>query len=436
MRRSIHFFMLITLLSLCGIELSATTFRWAVEKDAAYRVISYVHEQRFLNGQYHSTVDIRNKAILKTIDVSTNGEKGLYQGEFQYFEREAGRTNEPFALKEIYPSEFWRDRLGKYTIDPDYYMPVVRDVPIFPVKDIKPGDMWQAPAHEVHDLKEYGITKAYRIPITARYIYVGDREVDGRKLALFSISYVFSHYGNINLDEYIKNASTDLARYRNDAARYTKLKQNYQYRIERMSRAPQRISGSCIQLYYWDIEKGLPVNMSEDFHFIFHLLNGEVHEFKGVSSAVFERVTPLAAKETKRIAETLQGKEGDGITVKRDKRGIVVELGDILFDTDRYTLRADAQSILLELAKRIKRSGKYEIRVEGHTDNAGAPDYNLDLSRKRANTVATFLAKTLGLDPRSISWIGHGMTKPAADNRTLSGRAKNRRVEIILLTQE
>jgi len=427
-------FVLFLLLSATSLE--AVVFRWAVEKDAAYRVLSYVNEQRFLNGRYHSTIEIRNKAVLKTIAVSSNGQSGLYKGEFQYFEREVGHTNEPFALKEVYPSEFWRDRLGKYTIDRDYFMPVVRDVPIFPEKDIAPGEMWQADAHEVHDLKEYGLTSAYRIPIKARYIYVGDRVIEGRRLALFSITYVFSHYGDIDLDQYVTRANQDLAKYRNDPARHATLRQRYEYQLERMRRAPQRINGSCIQLYYWDIEKGLPVSMNEDFHFIFHLLNGEVHEFKGISSAAFERIKPVGEKEADRITDTLKGREGDGITVKRDKRGIVVELGDILFDTDKFTLKPDARATLMGLAERIKQSGKFEIRVEGHTDNTGDPGYNLDLSRKRANVVANFLTKAMGTDPRSISWIGYGMSRPAADNRTISGRAKNRRVEIILLTQE
>ncbi len=436
MKRCVASLVMVCVCILGATDLGAVVFRWAVEKDAAYRVLSYVHEDRFLNGKYHSTIDIRNKAVLRTIAVSSNGESGLYKGEFQYFEREAGHTNEPFALKEIYPSEFWRDRLGKYTIDPDYFMPVVRDVPIFPERDIAPGEMWQADAHEVHDLKEYGLTRAYRIPIRARYIYVGDREIEGRKLALFSITYVFSHYGDINLDDYVSQANRDLQKYRRDPARYAAVRQQYEYRLEKMRRAPQRINGSCIQLYYWDIEKGIPVSMNEDFHFIFHLLNGEVHEFKGKSSAVFERIKPVGEKEAEKITDTLKGKDGDGITVKRDPRGIVVELGDVLFDTDRFTLRPDARATLLGLAQRIKRSGKFEIRVEGHTDNTGDPAYNLDLSRKRANTVANFLTRAMDADPRSISWIGHGMTRPAEDNRTAAGRAKNRRVEIILLTQE
>ena len=428
----------LALLVLLADLLAAARFRWQVEKDVTYKVTSYVRELRYLNSQYHSTIDIRNKALLTAVAVNSNKTSALYKGEFQYYEREAGATNQPFNLKEVYPTEFWRDTQGRYTIDDKFYMPVVRDVPVFPDRDIAPGEMWRADGHEMHDLKSYGVTKAYRIPINARYIYVGDRIVNGRKAALFSITYVFNHYGNIDLSGYIRKANAVLGRYRNDPQQYQILKTQYEDELSRMQKAPQRISGSCIQLYYWDIEAGLPLTMSEDFHFIFHLLNNEVHEFKGVSEASFERVTPTRDNDRDRIADALRrgAKPDDGVTVRKDRRGIVVELGDVLFDNDRYNLKPETRARILDLAKRINQAGRFEIRVEGHTDNSGQADYNLDLSQKRAREVAGFLTKSLGTDPRSISWIGHGMTRPAASNASADGRARNRRVEIILLTNE
>ena len=75
-------------------------------------------------------------------------------------------------ISESYDSEFTRDRLGRYTIDPKYYMPVVRDVPTFPDKELSPGDAWTAPGEERHDFRRvFGIPDPYEIPIDVRYRY-------------------------------------------------------------------------------------------------------------------------------------------------------------------------------------------------------------------------------------------------------------------------
>jgi len=222
-----------------------------------------------------------------------------------------------------------------------------------------------------------------------------------------------------------------------------------------MQFAPQRVTGSCVALYYWDVAAGLPHSMSEDFHFIFTLANGDVHEFKGISESTFETIEPLREREADAIVRALQGGGGSitetntqarpntgvgansGINVRRDERGIVVDLlGDILFDHNSAQLKPDAHARLAALAKRINASGKFEMRVEGHTDNTGAADYNMKLSQDRAKTVAGVLAGLLNTDPARISWLGHGMTKPSTSNATAAGRAQNRRVEIILLTNE
>ena len=70
--------------------------------------------------------------------------------------------------------------------------------------------------------------------------------------------------------------------------------------------------------------------------------------------------------------------------------------------------------------------------IEGHTDSRGKASYNLKLSRKRAASVARYLIKKLGVDPRRISAVGYGEKKPVADNKTSAGREENRRVIIII----
>ncbi len=112
-------------------------------------------------------------------------------------------------------------------------------------------------------------------------------------------------------------------------------------------------------------------------------------------------------------------------------RGLVVNLPDILFDLNEATLKPEAQLVLAKLTGILLLLPDQGALVEGHTDSTGAPGYNLDLSRRRANAVARFL-HSQGLNSNRLKAKGFGMERPVADNASRTGRQKNRRVEIII----
>lgn len=107
----------------------------------------------------------------------------------------------------------------------------------------------------------------------------------------------------------------------------------------------------------------------------------------------------------------------------------------VYFDTSADTIQQrsfgllDQVSALLIQAQHIKR-----VRVEGHTDNRGTPQYNLDLSKRRAEAVARYLTEH-GVERDRLVSEGYGIAKPIADNNTEQGRAANRRVEFIVIEQ-
>ena len=102
---------------------------------------------------------------------------------------------------------------------------------------------------------------------------------------------------------------------------------------------------------------------------------------------------------------------------------------DVLIAFDSARLRPAAKRTLKVIADELEAdAGGETIRVEGHTDSRGGDDYNLDLSRRRAEAVRRFLADEGGLDAGRILIRGYGETQPAADNGKDSGRQKNRRV--------
>jgi len=82
----------------------------------------------------------------------------------------------------------------------------------------------------------------------------------------------------------------------------------------------------------------------------------------------------------------------------------------------------------------VKKYPGSKIEVEGHTDSVGPDTYNMKLSERRATTVKDYLIKEAGVNSSKIKAIGFGESKPVADNKTAAGRAQNRRVEILILS--
>ncbi|MEO8064453.1 MAG: OmpA family protein [Pseudomonadota bacterium] len=102
----------------------------------------------------------------------------------------------------------------------------------------------------------------------------------------------------------------------------------------------------------------------------------------------------------------------------------------INFDTDKATLRPDAQPIVAEVNKLLTADPALKLSIEGHTDNTGGADHNRELATARARSVLGALVG-LGVDPSRLGSKGFGPDKPLADNSTDEGRAKNRRVELV-----
>ena len=112
-------------------------------------------------------------------------------------------------------------------------------------------------------------------------------------------------------------------------------------------------------------------------------------------------------------------------------KGLVVNMGDVLFDTGKADLRAPAQLALAKLTGIVLNYPSLHLAINGYTDSTGTPEFNLALSQKRADNVLAFLVSQ-GLNPGSLSSQGYGMSDPVANNDTSQGRQANRRVEIVV----
>ncbi len=115
-------------------------------------------------------------------------------------------------------------------------------------------------------------------------------------------------------------------------------------------------------------------------------------------------------------------------TIGNPPKQIIVN-DDILFDFDKSDIKPESEAVLDEVAQKMKTMENYkEIVIEGHTDSIGPEAYNLDLSRRRADSTNKALVKR-GIPATKLKSEGYGETRPRADNGNYQGRAKNRRVE-------
>ena len=123
------------------------------------------------------------------------------------------------------------------------------------------------------------------------------------------------------------------------------------------------------------------------------------------------------------------------LATSETERGLVMTLGDVLFDAARAELKASANRTVLKLAQFMQLNPRRMVRIEGYTDNRGDKQENLELSRARAQTVAELLVD-LGVDGKRIEVAGHGEEFPIAENASARGRAQNRRVEIVFSDEQ
>jgi outer membrane protein OmpA-like peptidoglycan-associated protein len=134
----------------------------------------------------------------------------------------------------------------------------------------------------------------------------------------------------------------------------------------------------------------------------------------------------LATQQTAALQAEL-----DALKAKPTDRGLVLTLGDVLFDTGRAELNPGASRNLDQLVRFLTDHPERLVEIDGYTDNVGTDSYNLDLSERRAATVKSVLVNR-GIDSSRIVTRGYGKDFGVASNNDSGGRQLNRRVEIVI----
>lgn len=155
-----------------------------------------------------------------------------------------------------------------------------------------------------------------------------------------------------------------------------------------------------------------------------------------LSSAQAAAATQRAAAANEQAADAQQRaqlleKQLADLNAKKTDRGMVLTLGDVLFDTGKATLKPGAQSTIDRLAAFLKNSQDSTVVIEGHTDSVGSDDYNMGLSQRRAEAVKNALMER-NISGDRVAAVGKGKSEPIASNDNAGGRQQNRRVEIVI----
>jgi len=147
-----------------------------------------------------------------------------------------------------------------------------------------------------------------------------------------------------------------------------------------------------------------------------------------------QRYSEIAREHAKLASVQQQGKWVESqiaaLASEQTDRGLVMTLGDVLFDTGSADLKNSASRTVLKLVQFLQLNPRRVVRIEGYTDSTGAGEDNLKLSRDRAQSVADMLVD-LGIDEKRLQVEGYGDQYPIEANASERGRAQNRRVEIV-----
>ncbi len=138
-----------------------------------------------------------------------------------------------------------------------------------------------------------------------------------------------------------------------------------------------------------------------------------------------------AENEKTQLRERLRQQLNLILSTRETQRGLIVDINDVLFDFNQYTLKPGAREKLAKVSGILLAYPGLKIQLEGHTDSVGSDEYNMKLSQQRADSVRGYLVSQ-GVPADAVTSVGLGKADPVATNDTSSGRQQNRRVDMVV----
>ena len=386
-------------IAFCQIEKLSHKFYWNLETGKRIESVKTADVEYYENGILKRTYKERNIVDLTVIAIAP---KGGYRvsGLFKIFRMQRGER--VFHLDEEYTSDFIIHTNGRFEVPTVHFMPNVRHIPTFPDKEINLTESWTAEAAEIVKVNN---APNLNMALASDYLFANiETNSEGKKNAV--IQY------HIMTDKDLVQAGLSRSGY------------------------PARIYGFNYGTFLWDMENNIPISQSEKYQILFGYgkeLAYRSLQYKMNIISSYKIYDSISKEEEDRDRRELEENlnNDNNITVETVPEGLVLRLGEILFDTDSFTLKSESKETIDNIIEAIKKTyPDREIIVQGHTDNTGSGEYNKTLSERRAKTVADYILPNLNHD--KLSYSGFGDKEPIAPNDTEEGRSRNRRVDIII----
>jgi len=147
--------------------------------------------------------------------------------------------------------------------------------------------------------------------------------------------------------------------------------------------------------------------------------------------AAAEQQRQQAEQDRAQLRERLRQQLNLILETRETARGLIVNISDVLFDFNKYTLKPEAREKMAKVSGILLAYPGLKIQLEGHTDSVGSDEYNQKLSEQRADAVRDYLTQQ-GVPANNVTGVGLGKSDPVASNDTAAGRQRNRRVEMVV----
>ena len=355
--------------------------------------------RRYDNNKY---VGLTSREVKSFICPSYSEGDKVYDGLF-YVEQDTKHLSASVdeGIHDAIVSVFKIDDQGSMTMLEDNGYPSFRSFPSFPKKEIKKGDSWEAKAERAVDPKGQGLIT--RMPIYIQYTYTGDQVFNQRDVyvlkALWATRYGFgagTSYQDYDGDPNLKSAS-----------------------------------GKHEATIYVDKQTGAALLIRDTVDEIFNYNDGNKIAYKGTISLFTDY--PSSVEEDVILPAINRLITESDIEYEKTTQGYMLIIRDLQFVANKAELLPGEKNRLDQIAALLKKVPNNQILIEGHTARVGDESDEMQLSLDRAHTIVSEMTSR-GLSKGQFITKGSGGTKPVADNDTPEGRARNRRVEITILT--
>ena len=355
--------------------------------------------RRYDNNKY---VGLTSREVKSFISPSYSEGDKVYDGLF-YVEQDTKHLAQAIdeGIHDAIVSVFKIDEQGSMTMLEDNGYPSFRSFPSFPKKEISKGDSWEAKAERAVDPTGQGLIT--RMPMYIQYTYTGDQIFNQREVyvikAVWATRYGYgigSSYQDFDGDPNLKSAS-----------------------------------GKHEATLYVDKQSGAALLIRDNVDESFTYNDGQKIAYKGTISLFTDYPSGVDEDEILPAINRLIA-ESD-IEYEKTDYGYMLVIRDLQFVANKAELLPDEKNRLDQIAALLKRVPNNQILIEGHTARVGDESDEMQLSLDRAHTIVNEMTSR-GLSKGKFITKGSGGTKPVADNDTPEGRARNRRVEITILT--